>query len=245
MRSRSPSMEAKSSGAASRKKKTPTSIKRRPPRSFRWAWAQSMARLPERTRSDKRAGNARAKRATVDRGRQADALAPLRRHARRDHDRALGGGLRASSRRKNSAVREGAGVRASRVVSYHYATVRRQRGDAIGLLVESHEGRPTKIEGNPQQLVQPRLDGRDHASGDLRSLRPGPFTRPEENAGNGALYLPRARRRIRRHHSRKLGGSRRTSSRSSRAQQLAHVHASARDREKPLPARRNSTRTRP
>jgi molybdopterin-containing oxidoreductase family iron-sulfur binding subunit len=33
-------------------------------------------------------------------------------------------------------------------LSYHYATVRRFRGDAIGLVVESHEGRPTKIEGN-------------------------------------------------------------------------------------------------
>lgn len=34
-------------------------------------------------------------------------------------------------------------------VSQHYATVRMQRGEAIGLLVESHEGRPTKVEGNP------------------------------------------------------------------------------------------------
>src|SRR5580700_10208456 len=32
----------------------------------------------------------------------------------------------------------------------HYATVRSHRGEAIGLLVENHEGRPTKIEGNPQ-----------------------------------------------------------------------------------------------
>ena len=34
-------------------------------------------------------------------------------------------------------------------IANHYATVRVSRGDAIGLVVESHDGRPTKIEGNP------------------------------------------------------------------------------------------------
>jgi len=33
-------------------------------------------------------------------------------------------------------------------VPSHYATVLPRRGDAVGLIVESHEGRPTKIEGN-------------------------------------------------------------------------------------------------
>ncbi|MGH7269719.1 MAG: TAT-variant-translocated molybdopterin oxidoreductase, partial [Polyangiaceae bacterium] len=33
-------------------------------------------------------------------------------------------------------------------VPSHYTTVIQRRGDAVGLLVESHEGRPTKIEGN-------------------------------------------------------------------------------------------------
>jgi molybdopterin-containing oxidoreductase family iron-sulfur binding subunit len=33
-------------------------------------------------------------------------------------------------------------------IPVHYATVRTHRGDAIGLVVENHEGRPTKIEGN-------------------------------------------------------------------------------------------------
>jgi Fe-S-cluster-containing dehydrogenase component/anaerobic selenocysteine-containing dehydrogenase len=35
-------------------------------------------------------------------------------------------------------------------ISNHYATVYARRGEAVGLLVESHEGRPTKIEGNPE-----------------------------------------------------------------------------------------------
>ena len=34
-------------------------------------------------------------------------------------------------------------------VPSHYATVTAQRGEALGLLVNSYEGRPTKIEGNP------------------------------------------------------------------------------------------------
>lgn len=33
-------------------------------------------------------------------------------------------------------------------VPAHYATVLARRGDAVGVIVESHEGRPTKIEGN-------------------------------------------------------------------------------------------------
>ena len=32
----------------------------------------------------------------------------------------------------------------------HFATSTNHRGEAVGLLVESYEGRPTKIEGNPQ-----------------------------------------------------------------------------------------------
>jgi MoCo/4Fe-4S cofactor protein with predicted Tat translocation signal len=35
-------------------------------------------------------------------------------------------------------------------VPQFYATVMNLRGEAVGLLVESHEGRPTKIEGNPR-----------------------------------------------------------------------------------------------
>ncbi|MDB4929050.1 MAG: hmoA, partial [Myxococcaceae bacterium] len=34
-------------------------------------------------------------------------------------------------------------------VTSYYATVLDRRGESLGLLVESHEGRPTKVEGNP------------------------------------------------------------------------------------------------
>ncbi len=38
-------------------------------------------------------------------------------------------------------------------IALHFATVLAHNGDAVGVLVEQHEGRPTKIEGNPQHAA--------------------------------------------------------------------------------------------
>ena len=38
-------------------------------------------------------------------------------------------------------------------VASHYASVLRSRGEALGVLVQSYEGRPTKIEGNPDHAA--------------------------------------------------------------------------------------------
>ena len=38
-------------------------------------------------------------------------------------------------------------------IAQYYATAMNLAGTAVGLLVESHEGRPTKIEGNPSHPV--------------------------------------------------------------------------------------------
>ena len=52
-------------------------------------------------------------------------------------------------------------------VPLHFATSTTHRGEAVGLLVESHEGRPTKIEGNPQH---PANRGRTDAQLQARIL---------------------------------------------------------------------------
>ena len=44
-------------------------------------------------------------------------------------------------------------------VPAHYATVLQRRGDALGLILESHEGRPTKVEGNESHAAS--LGGAD------------------------------------------------------------------------------------
>ena len=56
-----------------------------------------------------------------------------------------------------------------------YATAMPLGGVATGLLVESHEGRPTKIEGNPQHPGSLGATRRVRAGGDPRPLRSRPI----------------------------------------------------------------------
>ncbi len=51
----------------------------------------------------------------------------------------------------------------------HFATVTARGGDALGLLVTSHEGRPTKIEGNPSHPSNGAGEGAAYAPTDLRA----------------------------------------------------------------------------
>jgi molybdopterin-containing oxidoreductase family iron-sulfur binding subunit len=54
----------------------------------------------------------------------------------------------------------------------YFATSMPWPSGSIGIPVESHEGRPTKIEGNPDHPASLGADGRDHAGVDPRALRP-------------------------------------------------------------------------
>jgi MoCo/4Fe-4S cofactor protein with predicted Tat translocation signal len=45
--------------------------------------------------------------------------------------------------------------------AYFYSTVTSLGGQATGLLVETHDGRPTKIEGNPDHPSRPKKAGQN------------------------------------------------------------------------------------
>ncbi len=70
-------------------------------------------------------------------------------------------------------------------VSLRYATVVRTAGEALGLLVTTHEGRPTKIEGNPQHPTS--LGGTDgYAQASILDLYdPDRSPAPAQKSGEG------------------------------------------------------------
>ena len=70
-------------------------------------------------------------------------------------------------------------------VSLHYATVVRSAGEPLGLLVTTHEGRPTKVEGNPQHPSS--LGGTDgYAQASILDLYDADRSNgPSQKAGEG------------------------------------------------------------
>ena len=72
-------------------------------------------------------------------------------------------------------------------VASHYATATAQRGEAVGLLVQSHEGRPTKIEGNPEHPAS--LGSSDlYAQAALFDLYDTDRARTPTEGGRGRTY---------------------------------------------------------
>jgi MoCo/4Fe-4S cofactor protein with predicted Tat translocation signal len=53
-----------------------------------------------------------------------------------------------------------------------YATAMSLRGEAVGLLIESHEGRPTKVEGNPEHMASLGATSRQHQASVLDLYNP-------------------------------------------------------------------------
>ena len=72
-------------------------------------------------------------------------------------------------------------------IALHFATSMSHQGDALGLLVESHEGRPTKIEGNPDH---PSSRGSTDARIQARILDLYDADRPSQptHGGNAATW---------------------------------------------------------
>ena len=79
-----------------------------------------------------------------------------------------------------------------------FATAAGHDGYARGILVESHEGRPTKVEGNPDHPASLGAIGRLRPGPRAGPLRPRPRRRPSSTwarTGPGATSAPRCARR--------------------------------------------------
>jgi Fe-S-cluster-containing dehydrogenase component/anaerobic selenocysteine-containing dehydrogenase len=72
-------------------------------------------------------------------------------------------------------------------IALHYATVARSGGDALGLLVTTHEGRPTKVEGNPHHPTS--LGGTDgYAQASILDLYDPDRSRSPAQRKDGAFH---------------------------------------------------------
>ena len=89
-----------------------------------------------------------------------------------------------------------------------YATSMPQAGVATGLLVESHMGRPTKIEGNPEHPGSLRRHGCVHAGVGFDSVRSGPVANGDSSRAASAVGMrsPRRWQRARRNKLRRAQG---------------------------------------
>ena len=68
-----------------------------------------------------------------------------------------------------------------------YATAMPMSGAGMGILVESHEGRPDENRGESGSSFQPRRDRRLCAGGDSWSLRPRSVTDPDQSRRHSSL----------------------------------------------------------
>ncbi|MCL2724898.1 MAG: 4Fe-4S dicluster domain-containing protein [Polyangiaceae bacterium] len=75
-------------------------------------------------------------------------------------------------------------------VSSYYASVLAARGDAVGVLVESHEGRPTKIEGNPEHPSSMGGTSAFVQAAIYDLYDPDRSTTPMKRAGAQAAHVP-------------------------------------------------------
>ncbi len=90
-------------------------------------------------------------------------------------------------------------------IALHFATGVHHHGESIGLLVESHEGRPTKIEGNPEHpgslggtdaLIQAMVSGLYDPDRSMHPMKKGASGRAEASWSDYESFWRQHRRRL-------------------------------------------------